>query len=230
MAGEPGDEPPLNAQTLLWITGAHLWENLPLVLGGGLFFSLICAPAFVLWVLGLVGPALLVGAVTVAPGWAALLKLEAEISLGRSASLVTMARAFLTCWPAAARLGALATVPVFAALLTLPALALPEVPLLVWLGIAADGLGVLVIFVLYLYAFPLLILYEIGIWMALRNSIILASRAIGNTLGMLAVALLLGLAVRAVGVALLFFLPALYGMLVVNHCRLVVAEQGDSAS
>jgi hypothetical protein len=225
MANET-DGAPLNAQTFIRATAERLWDNLPLVLAGGLLFCVASAPSFVLWVLGLTGPALLVGVVTVGPAWAALLKLEAELLLGRPASLLTMLRALAAYWAAGARLGALATVPFFAALWTLPALALAEVPLLVWFGIAADGVGALVLFVLYLYTFPLLVLYEVGVLVALRNSILLASRAIAHTMGMLAIAVLLTLAVRAVGPALLFVLPAFYGMFVVNGCRLALAEQG----
>ncbi|MDI9548276.1 MAG: hypothetical protein QM346_11830, partial [Chloroflexota bacterium] len=62
----------------------------------------------------------------------------------------------------------------------------------------------------------------------LRNGLILASRYPSNTLGLLGMAVLGGLAVGYVGVALLFFLPAWYGLFVVNNCRLVVErELGD---
>ena len=79
-----------------------------------------------------------------------------------------------------------------------------------------------------LYAYPLIALHGAALFNALRNGLILASRYPSNTLGLLGMAVLGGLAVGYVGVALLFFLPAWYGLFVVNNCRLVVErELGD---
>jgi uncharacterized membrane protein YesL len=111
------------------------------------------------------------------------------------------------------------------ALLTLATLSRPEVPLIVWLGLAADMLGLLLLVVLYLYAFPLLVQHDVGVWTALRSALALASRHLNNTLGLLGMGILFALAILYLSSGLLFFLPAVWGMFIVNNCRLVVDEE-----
>jgi uncharacterized membrane protein YesL len=113
----------------------------------------------------------------------------------------------------------------FAALLILPGLAQPEVPVVVWLGLAADALGLLILASLYLYAFPLLVLHDVDLITALRNALILASRHISNTLGLLGMGVLFAMATRYLSSGLLFFLPAIWGLFIVNNCRLVVSQE-----
>jgi uncharacterized membrane protein YesL len=118
--------------------------------------------------------------------------------------------------------------PLFAALLTLPALAQPEIPLIVWVGLAADGFALLLIGSLSIYAYPLLVLHDVNLRNGLRNAFILAGRHVSNTLGLLSMAVLLGFATAYISSGLLFFWPAFWGMFVVNNCRMVVAEELDS--
>ena len=69
---------------------------------------------------------------------------------------------------------------------------------------------------------PLMVLYEQDLGLALRNSLILSARYITNTIGMVALAVICGLLVGYLNSGLIFVLPALYGMFVVNNCRLVM--------
>jgi uncharacterized membrane protein YesL len=80
-------------------------------------------------------------------------------------------------------------------------------------------------FTLALYAFPLLILHDQPVRTALRNSAILASRHLINTLGLVSMGILALFAVLYLSPAMLFLFPAFCGMFVVNNCRLVLGEE-----
>jgi uncharacterized membrane protein YesL len=216
---------PLNQRTYVRLTVTRLWGNLPLVLLAGFVFSLLCVPAFLLFTLGLLAPSLAVGALTVAPAWAALLAQEAGIVRDVKTNIGVMLKALPRYWARSAGLGSLAAFPLLVALLILPGLAQPQVPGVVWIGLAADALGLLVIVTLFLYAFPLLVLHDIGVGAALRNGLILASRHIVNTLGLLSMGVLFALATLYLSFGLLFFFPAVWGMFIVNNCRMVVQEE-----
>jgi uncharacterized membrane protein YesL len=211
--------------TYVRMTLISLWENLPLVLFVGLVFALLCVPAFLLFLVGLFIPALIVGALTIVPACAALLAQENEIVRDVKASIGTMFRALPRFWTRGVTLGLLGGFPLFVALLTLPMLSLPHAPLVVWLGLGADVLGLFILVALYLYAFPLLVLYDMSVGTALRNALILASRYIWNTLGLLGMGILFALASVYVSPALLFVLPAIWGLFIINNCRMVVEEE-----
>jgi len=212
---------PLTPANYVRVTASQLWSNLPLVTAGGLVFSALCGPAFVFAVLGRPVEMGLAFLLLIAPGWTALLHMQAAIAEERRASLGMMLRVLPRVWRRSVGLGALFLVPLIALQATLPLLAAPTVPFVAWAGLAADILGVAVAASITLYAYPLVALYDVTLFNALRNAVILASRYLANTLGLLGMAVLGGLAVRYVGVALLFFLPAWYGLFVANNCRLV---------
>jgi uncharacterized membrane protein YesL len=88
----------------------------------------------------------------------------------------------------------------------------------------------LVLVTLFLYAFPLVVLHDVSTWLALRNAFILAGRHIVNTFGLLSMGVLFVLATLHVSSGLLFFLPAVWGIFIVNNCRLVVNEERDTGS
>jgi uncharacterized membrane protein YesL len=216
---------PLNERTYVWLTAARLWDHSFLLLLAAAAFSVLCAPAFLLFLSGAFIPALAVGAVTLAPAWVALLAQEADIVRGVKTHIGVMLRALPRYWARSVGLGLLTAFPLLAALLILPGLAQPEVPVVVWLGLAADALGLLILACLYLYAFPLLVLHDVDLITALRNALILASRHISNTLGLLGMGVLFAMATRYLSSGLLFFLPAIWGMFIVNNCRLVVSQE-----
>jgi uncharacterized membrane protein YesL len=219
------DVPMPGRHTYVRMTLVSLWENLPLVLLSGAVFSLLCVPASLLFLLGLFAPALVGGALTIAPACTALLAQENEIVRDFKTNIGTMFRALPRFWTRSVGLGLLGGFPLFVALLTLPMLSLPQVPLVIWLGLGADALGLLILVALYLYAFPLLVLHDMSVGRALRNALILASRHIWNTLGLLGLGILFALASAYVSPALLFILPAVWGLFIVNNCRMVVAEE-----
>jgi len=219
------EERRLNRHTYVRLTAISWWENLPLVLLAGALFSLLCAPVFALLWLGLLAPAMIVGALTVAPAWAALLAQEAEIVRDVKTNIGVMFRALPRYWLRSAGVGLLMVFPLLAALLTLPGLGRPEVPIVVWAGLAADAFGLLLMVCISLYAFPLFVLHDVTLGNAMRNAFILAGRYIVNTLGILSMGVLFGFATAYASIALVFFWPAFWGMFIVNNCRLVVQEE-----
>jgi uncharacterized membrane protein YesL len=219
------DVPTPGQHTYVRMTLVSLWENLPLVLLSGAVFSLLCVPASLLFLLGLFAPALVVGALTIAPACTALLAQENEIVRDLKTNIGTMFRALPRFWTRSVGLGLLICFPLLAALLTLPMLSLSQVSLVVWLGLGADALGLLILVALYLYAFPLLVLHDLDLARVLRNALILASRHTWNTLGLLGMGILFALASAYVSPALLFILPAVWGSFIMNNCRMVVAEE-----
>jgi len=191
----------------------------------GVVFCLLCAPAVLLLYLAPLVPAVLVAVLTVPPAWAALLALEARIAEDRKANLGTMLAAWPRLWTRSVGLGLLAAFPFLVGLLTLPLLSAPQVPTVVWVGLAADAFGLLLLAALYVYAFPLLALHDLGVGVALRNALILSSRHILNTLGLLAMAVLFGFGVAYISPGLLVILPPIWGLFIINNCRMVVAEE-----
>lgn len=220
------DSQPLNPHTYVRLTLSQLWENLPLLLLASFIFTLLWAPSFLLFTLGLWGPALIAGVALAAPGWTALLALQVAIVGGSKAPIGIMLRAFPRFWKRSAAMGLLTVLPLLAAWLTLPLFAQPQVPSIAWLGLAADLAGFLILVTLDLYAFPLLVWRDLDMRTALRNALILASRYVVNTLGLLAMGVLFAFAVAYISSGLLFILPTIWGLFLVNNCRMVVKDDG----
>jgi uncharacterized membrane protein YesL len=221
---------PLNRQTYVRLTVSRLWDGLPQLILGSALFSLCCLPASSLFILNLPLLAILVGALTIAPAWAALLAYEANILEDKATSPSLIIHTWQRYTIRSLKLGLLAAFPLLAGWLTLPHLAAPEVPLVVWLGLAADALGLLLLVTLFLYTFPLLVLYDLDVRTALQHSLTLASRYLGHTLGLLSLGGLFLLGVLYLNSGLMFILPAVWGMFIVNNCRLVIyleEEQSD---
>ncbi len=221
----PEDPRHLSRHTYVRLTVQQLWENLPSMLLASLLFSICWAPAFFLATLGLWMPALMIGVVITAPGWTALLAHEAEMVLRPRSSIRTMFKAWPRFWARSVGLGLLGCLPLLAMLLTLPILSHPRVPLIAWLGLAADASALIILTTLYLYAFPVIALYDADLYTALRSALILASRHIHNSLGLLAMGVLFAFAVFYISPGLLFILPAVWGIFIVNNCRMVVDEE-----
>lgn len=212
----------LNRDTyVVWVVRTS-WENLPHVLWGALLFSLCAVPAFVLFALGWLAPMLVIGALTIAPAWTALLAYEHSLFTGQSLEQGSFLGALQYYWRRSALLGALAAFPLLATLLTLPSLRQEPVPQVVWIGLGADFLGMALMAVLLLYAFPLLIYHDQSVRVVLRDGLILAGRHPVHTVGLLGMGILFGFALSYLSLGLLFILPALYGMFVVGNALLVL--------
>ncbi len=221
-SGGPSAPPELNSQTYVTLTAIALWDNLPTVLLAGAIFGLSTVPLFFCLVLSWWVPAFLTGVLLAAPAWTALLKLTAQILLNDQVRLLNLFRYGLTHWSNSTRLGVIAFVPFFLArwvsfidrLDSLLAVILFVFILVIWLGLSA----------MLLYAFPLLVLHELDAYTALYNSLILSSHHISNTLGLIGMGVLILLSIFYLNSGLLFILPALWGLFIVNNCRLVLSQ------
>jgi hypothetical protein len=71
-------------------------------------------------------------------------------------------------------------------------------------------------------------LHDLGIGTALYHSLILASRYLMNTLGLLCLGGLFLLAVLYLNSGLMFILPTIWGMFIVNNCRLVITLEEEN--
>jgi uncharacterized membrane protein YesL len=174
-------------------------------------------------------PALVAAVLTVGPAWAALLALEDQIARDAQSHIGVMLRALPKFWLRSVGLGLLALFPVLMGLVTVPLAADPPVPLAVQVGLAADLVGLVLLTALYLHAFPLLVAYDAPLGVALSNSLILASRHLSNTLGLLGMGVLFGIAIIRLNLGLLLVLPCVWGMFIVNNCRMVMAQEAEDS-
>jgi len=216
----------LTRHSYVQVTTLLLWDNLPRLLLASLFFSLLWAPTLLLSMLGLWAPMLFVGWLLTFPGWSALLALEAALAEGRPAPIAGFWRSFGRLWTRSVGLGAAMGFPIAIAWVTL-LLVGPTAPPspIVWAGLAADGVVLVLLACLALYAVPLFALHDQRLSQALRNSLILASRHVTNTFGLLAMGVLCALSIFTISPGLLFVLPAVWGMFLINNCRMLVAEE-----
>lgn len=212
------EQPELTPQTYVRCTVISIWENLPKVVLAGLVFSLFCGPAFALTALGLFGPAVIVAALTIAPAWSALLYLEGELIQESGAGFGDTLRAVPGYAGDSIRLAILLCPFLLGIFWLLPILSQPTVSPLFWATLTLCIICAVALITFYLYAFPLLVQYDLGALTALRNGAILASRYAANSVGLLSMGVLCALAIRSFSLALLFFLPAMFGMFVVNNC------------
>ena len=142
---ESAFEQPPTGETYVRMTAVSLWENSPLLLLGSLVFTLLCIPAIVLFMMGLLLPALLVAVLTVPPACAALLALEAQIAREVKTSLTVMLRALPRFWARSVGLGILMLFPVLMGLFTISMVSQTPVPFVVQVGLAADVVGVVLL-------------------------------------------------------------------------------------
>jgi uncharacterized membrane protein YesL len=219
----------LTPATYITATVHSLWDNLPRVVVAGLWFSLLAAPAFVLSVLGWLGPALLAGLLLVGPGWVALLAWEAELLGGRLPSFAALWQGWLRLWWSSVRLGVLALF-----LLTLVHLWSTHLPLdaPAWLAglTLLAWLYVLLWLALCLVAIaPALAHHHGDLPTALRDGFVAASRYPSHTVGLVALFVLFSLAIINLSGGLIFFLPAIVGLFVANNWRLVLMLERERA-
>jgi uncharacterized membrane protein YesL len=220
--------PPPSQSSYVRDTAVCLWDNLPAVLLGSALFALACIPAAVLFTFGAVRLALLITALLIAPAWAVLLAREADAARDIKADVGRVARAWLRLWQRSMRFGLLMVIPVLAATFTTPFLNLSGPPAVIWGLLGAEAVALLMLVVSSLYVFPLMVLHDAPLPDAMRAAIVLSSRHIGNTIGLVAMGMVFLLATVYISLGLVFMLPGIWGLFIVNNCRMVVAEDGPS--
>lgn len=213
--------------TLIPQTLRATWDNLPTALLGGLLFSILWMPAFLLLALGYIVPAVFAGVLLVMPAWGALQRLHAKLLAGKAAGVIFMARQLPSVWKPAVKLGIVNLPPVYLLYRLVLLLEQPDVPTAVWVGIGLAGFASALTVAISLYALPLALLHGQSINLSLINGAILASRHAGNTVGLLALGILFTMLTYFWSLSLLFILPTLYGMFTMNHFRMALAQEPD---
>jgi hypothetical protein len=209
------------------LVGQALWENLPQVIGSGLLFSLFCAPAFILFSVGYLAPTVLVGVITIAPAWSALLVCQRALLNGEAQPNRHFWPGLRRYWRRSMQLGLVAAFPLLATLTTLPLLQQEPIPRIVWLGLVADCFGMALMAALLLYAIPLLIETNEttcpNIFWLYRSALHLAGQHLFHTLGLIGMGILLGFAVVYISWGLLLIAPALFALFVAGNAQLALS-------
>lgn len=218
------DLPIIDQNTYVKETALALWFGLPRVILAGFLFTLASLPALMLGLAaGFVIPGILLGALTLGPGWLAMAAVIARTILREpDPSVLDFFRDFAHFFLRGILLGGLVALPLAAAAGSAPLLGLNPVPTVAWVGLCADLAGLFFLTALYLYACPQIVLYNVGIRLAMRNGLLLATRHLSNTLGLIALAILLGFLASRVSLLLLVVFPAFWLVFVINNCRLVL--------
>ncbi len=221
--------PVLDEKTYVKETFTALWESLHWVLLSGFFFMLVSLPAVLLILFDFPIPGVILGCLTSGPGWIAMLALITRILLRTpGTSPLDYFRYFGRYYRRGSGLGALMAVPLATGMLNLPLLQQTPVPQVVWVGLGANLAGFVLLTALYIYAVPQIVLYNIGVKVALQNGFIMAARYLPNTIGLIALPILLTIIIARVSWLLLVLLPPVWSVFVINNCRMVLRiELGD---
>jgi uncharacterized membrane protein YesL len=221
--------PVLNSKTYVKETALALWDILPRLLLASFLFFLVCLPSLLPFLFENLELAIMVGIVTVAPGWTAITAVLVRALLRETASIADFFKAFGHFYLRGSLLGLIWALPLLSASLLLPALATSPVPTPVWVGLGTDAAGIFLLGALSIYTYPQLAIYDVGVGLALKNSMVLVMHYLSNTIGLLAMAFLLALLATQVSYFLLLILPACWMVFVINNCRMVLRiELGDS--
>jgi uncharacterized membrane protein YesL len=218
------DLPILDRNTYVKETALALWYALPRVLLAGFLFSLVSLPAISLGlVIGFLIPGILLGAVTLGPGWLAMCAVIARSILREpDPSIWDFFRDFGHFFLRGAMLGGLVALPLLAGIGTAPLLQLDTIPTVAWVGLSADLAALIFLASLYLYVCPQIVMYEVGVRLAMRNGMLLGARHLSNTLGLISLEVLLGFLAFKVSLLLLVILPGCWLVFVINNLRLVL--------
>lgn len=222
--------PPLNQNTYVKESALALWEHLPRVILYGFLFSLFCLPSLTFGlVFDLPLPATILAILIVGPAWSALNEAVSRTVLRDPYSIWRFFIAFFHYYLRSLLLAGLMAMPVISLARDLPLLGETTVAALTWVRLGTAVAGGIFLLALYVYAYPIMVLYDVGFRLALKNSFVLAVKYASNTLGLLAMAGLLGWLAFRVSPFLWIVLPAGWLVFTINNCRMVLSfELGDN--
>jgi uncharacterized membrane protein YesL len=221
---DDNDLPVLNQNNYVKETAMALWYGMPRVLLAGFLFSLVSLPALtVSLAMGFIIPGILIGVITLGPGWLAMCAVIARTILREhDQSVLDFFRDFGHFFLRGAALGGLIALPLVAGVGTAPLLGLDSVPLVAWVGLYADVVVLFFLAALNIYVCPQIVMHDVGIRLAMRNGLLMEVRHLGNTAGLISLAVLLVFVVSKVSLLLLVIFPAFWLVFVINNFRLVL--------
>ncbi len=221
---DDNDLPILDRNTYVKETAMALWYGMPRVLLAGFLFTLVSLPAIIMGLaVGFIIPGILLGAITLGPGWLAMCAVIARTILREpDPSVLDFFRDFGHFFLRGAVLGGLVALPLVAAAGTAPLLGLEPVPTVAWVGLYADVVVLFFLATLNLYVCPQIVVFDVGVRLAMRNGLLMEVRHLGNTFGLVSLAVLLVFLATRVSLLLLVILPAFWLVFVINNFRLVL--------
>jgi hypothetical protein len=200
-----------------------LWESLWPLFGLHLAVAGVVGLAVAAGMIWGIGPLLVLSALTLYPGWLALLAGAASRLRGMHAGAWhAAAYALRRSGPACAVLGLLLNGYLYSYLTSSALVAAGEADgrlMAVWI---AQNLFLVVVAATLVYAFPLVALYDQSFRFAIRNGLLLAVRTPGATAAMFAALALLGLAFYWLGISAALFAPFIVNILLVSNCQLQI--------
>jgi uncharacterized membrane protein YesL len=101
-------------------------------------------------------------------------------------------------------------------------LGLEPVPTVAWVGLYADAVVLFFLASLNLYACPQIVMYDVGVRLAMRNGLLMEVRHLANTFGLISLAVLLVFLASRVSLFLMVIFPAFWLVFVINNFRLVL--------
>lgn len=216
--------PVLNQNTYVKESALALWENLPKVLLYGSLFSLFSLPAVTI---SLVFNRLIFGLIlavfTVGPAWTVLNEALSRTILREPYSFLSFLKGFGHYYQRSLVLATFLAIPAVSLARDLPLLVETPVAALTWVRLGTAVAGSAFLMALSVYAYPIMVLYDVNVRLALKNSLVLAIKYFGNTSGLLAMAGLLAWSVFRVSAFLWIIVPACWLVFVINNCRMVVS-------
>jgi len=216
--------PVATPRTYLPFTARALWANLPMVILGGVALALLCTPAYLLIASGLFVPGILLALLTLLPGWMAVMAQAIALIREQPAGPGVLLRALGRFYTRGLLLGLLFCLPLAPSAIAVQLLGSAAPPGWVTPSLFANGSILAIMIAVSFYAVPLLVGHDQTLRQALRNGVLLAGRFAGNTVGLLAMGILLALATRYLSTGLVFFLPAIWAFFIASNALMAVRE------
>jgi hypothetical protein len=202
-----------------------IWYNAPGLLLAGFLFGLVSFPSF--WFihqdLPLMGVALV--AAIIVPAWLAVLAYIGGFLKRLDTGMGFLPKLFFRYYRRGIIFGFLLCIPFVSTFWCIPVLFVVSDNPIIWLFLIAGIVVLAILATLFIYIPSLIVLYDLELSTALRNAIALSGQHIWNTIGLLGMGVLFALAILHINSGLVFFLPAIWGVFIVNNCRMVIAEE-----
>ena len=210
----------LDDTTYVRLCARQLWEEAGTLLPATLVALVVAAPWLAAVALALESLAPMLLALTAAPAWAGLVGVATAVTIGESASPLTVLWAARRYFTRAAAIGAATSGFSWSfemALRIAGESSVAALPL-----IAISGAAMLLLLIIDVYAFPLLTLYDLPLRSTIRNALGLAAASPSAAIGLLAAGMLALFLLNWFGPGTLLATLPVLAVLMVNGARLQV--------
>jgi len=201
-----------------------VWENLPLLLFGDIFFCLFCVPFLILFISDLILPALWLGCFTITPAFSGLAYLTGKIARGEKFGVKDIVFGICHFYGRSIVLGSLIALLASFSLATLGMIKVN--PDQVWLigSLAIQLAALLFVALLSVYTLSLMTIYDISLKKTLIYAFVLASSYKMSTIGMLSLAVIFAFLMWWAKFGLILVFPVLWAVFSSNLTLLLVQK------